>query len=65
MWNCETVNALGPDGFNFKFIKEMWEILKEDIMGFVIDFHKHGKLVRGVNSSFIVLVPKVNNPQKN
>ncbi|GKV50269.1 hypothetical protein SLEP1_g56981 [Rubroshorea leprosula] len=64
VWSCESTNAPGPDGFNFKFVKEMWGTLKEDIMGYVSDFHKHGKLVRGMNSSFIVLIPKVNSPQK-
>ncbi|GKV17381.1 hypothetical protein SLEP1_g27896 [Rubroshorea leprosula] len=64
VWSCDSSKAPGPDGFNFKFIKEMWEVIKGDIMGFVDDFQKHGKLVRGVNSSFIVLIPKVDNPQK-
>ncbi|GKV01589.1 hypothetical protein SLEP1_g14135 [Rubroshorea leprosula] len=64
VWSCESSKAPGPDGFNFKFVKEMWGTLKEDVMGYVSDFHKHGKLVRGINSSFIVLVPKVNSPQK-
>ncbi|GKV47624.1 hypothetical protein SLEP1_g54507 [Rubroshorea leprosula] len=64
VWNCESAKAPGPNGFNFKFIKEMWEVLKDDTMGFVTDFHKHGKLVRGINNSFIVLVPKFSNPQK-
>lgn len=28
------------------------------------DFHSHGKLVRGLNSSFITLIPKIPSPQK-
>ncbi|GKV18712.1 hypothetical protein SLEP1_g29053 [Rubroshorea leprosula] len=64
MWSCEGSKALGPDGFNFNFIREMWDLIKGDMMGFVHDFHKNGRLVRGANSSFIVLIPKVINPQK-
>ncbi|GKV36551.1 hypothetical protein SLEP1_g44670 [Rubroshorea leprosula] len=64
MWSCECSKAPGPNGFNFKFIREMWEEIKDDMMGYVEDFHNHGKLVRGVNSSFIMLIPKVVNPQK-
>ncbi|GKU92387.1 hypothetical protein SLEP1_g6121 [Rubroshorea leprosula] len=64
VWNCESSKAPGPDGFNFKFVKEMWDTIKNDIMGFVTEFHKNGKLVRGLNSSFIVLIPKVASPQK-
>ncbi|GKU98541.1 hypothetical protein SLEP1_g11532 [Rubroshorea leprosula] len=64
VWSCESTKAPGPDGFNFKFVKEMWGTLKDDVMGYVSDFHKPGKLVRGMNCSFIVLIPKVNSPQK-
>ncbi|GKV34650.1 hypothetical protein SLEP1_g43008 [Rubroshorea leprosula] len=63
-WSCESTKAPGADGFNFKFVKEMWGTLKDDVMGYVSDFHKHGKLVRRMNCSFIVLIPKVNSPQK-
>ncbi|GKV42979.1 hypothetical protein SLEP1_g50328 [Rubroshorea leprosula] len=64
VWNCDCSKAPGPDGFNFRFVREMWEEIKDDMMGYVEDFYKHGKLVKGINSSFIVLIPKVINPQK-
>ncbi|GKV32323.1 hypothetical protein SLEP1_g40939 [Rubroshorea leprosula] len=64
VWSCDCSKAPGLDGFNFRFIREMWEEIKDDMMGYVEDFYKHGKLVRGINSSFIVLIPKVINPQK-
>ncbi|GKV41635.1 hypothetical protein SLEP1_g49141 [Rubroshorea leprosula] len=48
VWSCESSKAPGPDGFNFKFIKVMWEVLKEDIMGFVNDFHKHATISHGL-----------------
>ncbi|GKU86994.1 hypothetical protein SLEP1_g1457 [Rubroshorea leprosula] len=64
VWSCGSSKAPGPDDFNFKFIREMWETIKDSVMGFIDDFHRNGKLVRGVNSSFIVLIPKVTNPQK-
>lgn len=31
---------------------------------FLTEFQKHGRLVKGSNSSFIVLIPKKDNPQK-
>ncbi|GLT40913.1 hypothetical protein SLA2020_150100 [Shorea laevis] len=64
VWSCGCSKAPGPDGFNFKFIREMWDTIKDDMMGYIDEFHKNGKLVRGANSSFIVLIPKVINPQK-
>ncbi|GKV28130.1 hypothetical protein SLEP1_g37215 [Rubroshorea leprosula] len=63
VWDCEPTKSPGPDGFNFKFIKTMWEDIKHDIIGFAQEFHEHGKLVKGSNASFIVLIPKVENPQ--
>ncbi|GKV37864.1 hypothetical protein SLEP1_g45836 [Rubroshorea leprosula] len=34
VWSCEGSKALGPDGFNFNFIREMWDLIKGDVMGF-------------------------------
>ncbi|GKU94470.1 hypothetical protein SLEP1_g7966 [Rubroshorea leprosula] len=64
VWDCDSSKSPGPDGFNFRFIKAMWEEIKQDVIGFVQEFHEHGKLVRGSNSSFIALIPKVENPHK-
>ncbi|GLT97295.1 hypothetical protein SLE2022_148680 [Rubroshorea leprosula] len=62
--DCDSSKAPGPDGFNFRFVKSEWEVIKEDVIGFLQDFHKNSKMVRGLNTSFIVLIPKVDNPQK-
>lgn len=32
MWECEGDKSPGPDGFNFKFIKEFWHLLKYDFL---------------------------------
>ncbi len=37
--------------------------MKEDLMRFVSDFHRNGKLLKGINSTFISLVPKKDCPQ--
>ncbi|GKV05277.1 hypothetical protein SLEP1_g17307 [Rubroshorea leprosula] len=54
----------GLDGFNFKFVKDQWEVLKEDVIQFLQEFQEKSKLVKGLNTSFITLVPKVDNSQK-
>ncbi|GKV35106.1 hypothetical protein SLEP1_g43419 [Rubroshorea leprosula] len=64
VWDCDSSKAPGPDGFNFKFFKEMWEVIKQDIIGFADEFYTNGKLVKGSNASFVVLIPKTSNPQK-
>jgi hypothetical protein len=39
------------------------ELLEEDLIRFFNDFHRHGKLTKGINSTFIALIPKVESPQ--
>ena len=60
--DCDSFKILGPDGVNFGFIKEFWLDLKDDLMRIVSEFHHNGKLAKGINTTFIVLIPKVDNP---
>lgn len=62
VWNCGSSKSPGPDGFNFRFIKEFWDILKAEVCNFIYEFHDTGKFVRGFNPSFVVLLPKNENP---
>lgn len=64
IWDCDSYKSPGPDGINFGFIKEFWVDLKEDVMRFMSDFHRNGKLTRGINSTFIALIPKIDSPQR-
>lgn len=34
---CEISKSLDPDGYNFLFIKNNWEILKVEVVGVIID----------------------------
>ncbi|GKV53234.1 hypothetical protein SLEP1_g59770, partial [Rubroshorea leprosula] len=60
--SCDGSKAPGPDGFNFNFIKFAWSSLKDDFVNFMCEFHQHGRLVKGLNSSFLALIPKKLNP---
>jgi len=60
VWDCGNEKSPGPDGLNFKFIKQFWQILKPDIFRFLDEFHAHGTFPRGGNASFIALIPKAN-----
>jgi len=64
IWDCDRFKSPGPDGVNFGFIKDFWLDLKDDVMRFVSEFHRNGKLAKSINSTFIVLIPKVDNPQR-
>jgi len=64
VWDCDNFKSPGLDGVNFGFIKELWQILKDDIMRFITEFHRNGKLARGINTTFIALIPEVENLHK-
>ena len=64
VWDCDSYKSLGPDGITFGFVKEFWELLKDDFMRFIVKFHRNGKLLKGVNSTFIALISKVTSPQR-
>lgn len=63
IWDCDNYKSPGPDGVNFGFIKQFWLDLKDDFMRFITEFHRNGKLAKGINSTFIALIPKVDSPQ--
>ncbi|GFS46003.1 hypothetical protein Acr_00g0099500 [Actinidia rufa] len=60
--DCSSFNASGPDGFKLGFIKKAWKILRHDCLEFFFEFHKNGRLVKGLNATFIALIPKVEGP---
>jgi hypothetical protein len=62
--DCESYKSPGTDGINFGFLEEFWPELKGDIMRFITEFHRNGKLTKGINATFIAFIPKVDNPQK-
>ena len=34
IWDCRSSKSLNPDGYNFKFKKEFWTLMKEDVINF-------------------------------
>jgi len=46
------------------FFKDFWDVLKIDLLNFFAEFYRHGKLTKGLNSTFIALIPKVDSPQR-
>jgi len=64
VWDCDEYKSPGPDGIPMGFIKDFWSELKGDIMRFVLEFHRNGRLSKGINSTFIALIPKIDNPHR-
>ncbi|GKB50694.1 RNA-directed DNA polymerase, eukaryota [Tanacetum coccineum] len=66
VWNtvcgCRSDKAPGPDGFNFKYIKRFWDVIKVDVLRAVRWFWEKGEFYRGCNASFVTLIPKVVDP---
>ena len=52
------VKALGLDGFSMVFWHFSWEFVKFDVLNFFDEFHEHGRFVRNLNTTFLVLIPK-------
>lgn len=55
--------APGPDGFNNLFFRKAWSIIKEDMYRLCRDFFSHHADIKSINSSYITLVPKKDNPE--
>ena len=64
VWDCDGYKSPGPDGVPMGFIKDFWPELKSDIMRFVLEFHRNGRLSKGINNNFIALIPKIDNPHR-
>jgi hypothetical protein len=54
----------GPDGFNTNFITKCWHIIAQDFYDLCEKFYQEEVCLRSINGSFIVLIPKKDNPQK-
>ncbi|XP_006605191.1 uncharacterized protein [Glycine max] len=57
--NGTRFNGLGQQQNELLF----WEVLKPDISRFITEFHVNGVFLRGTNTSFIALIPKVKDPR--
>jgi hypothetical protein len=52
----------GPDGFNNEFIKSCWPISAKDVKELIQDFYDEKFALESINSSYITLIPKGDNP---
>lgn len=52
-------SAPGPDGFGGRFYQSMWHIIGPETCAAIRAFFVHGSFPSGLNSSFVTLIPKV------
>ncbi|CAH1421913.1 unnamed protein product [Lactuca virosa] len=64
MFDIDDLKAPGTDGYSSKFYKAAWSIVGNDVCRAVREFFWSGKLLKEVNSTRIILVPKVDAPKE-
>ncbi|KAK2654915.1 hypothetical protein Ddye_007967 [Dipteronia dyeriana] len=57
----DPMSAPGPDGLSGIFYSHCWEIMGHDVVLVVQDFFHSGRVFPGLNSNFLVLIPKILN----
>lgn len=63
IWSCDGDKSPGPDGFNLRFFKENWDLLKYDIVGVFSEFYAKAHIPKAFSASFLTLIPKNDHPQ--
>ena len=63
VWACGSDKSPGPHGLNFSFIMHFWRERKPEFLRFFSEFHVNAVFPKGLNSSFIALIPKIKDPQ--
>ncbi|KAF9589386.1 hypothetical protein IFM89_023418 [Coptis chinensis] len=58
VFNMDANSSPGPDGFQGAFYQTFWDIVGLDVSKAIISFFKDNKLPQGMNSNFLVLLPK-------
>jgi len=64
VWGCDGSKSPGPDGFNFKFYILACDFIAQDILDIVLSFFRIGRLPKGINTTYITLLPKTIDPIK-
>ena len=57
----DPLSALGPDGFSGRFYFHCCDIVGHDVVLAVHDFFHFDRVFTGLNSNFLVLIPKTPN----
>jgi hypothetical protein len=62
--NLPSGKSLDPNGFNTDSMNKCWSVISQDFYYLCEALYQHNLCVQSINGSYIVLVPKVDNPRK-
>ncbi|KAL0416384.1 UNVERIFIED_CONTAM: Retrovirus-related Pol polyprotein from type-2 retrotransposable element R2DM [Sesamum latifolium] len=57
-FDVEEDKSPGPDGYLSGFLKAAWPIIGEEVTQAILEFFLNGKLLKQVNTTLLVLIPK-------
>lgn len=63
-FQMSALKAPGPNGFNGLFFQRYWEIVGQDVCSAVKSFFHEGYMLKEINKTNMVLIPKVQIPEK-
>ncbi|VFQ98258.1 unnamed protein product [Cuscuta campestris] len=63
IWALNSDSAAGPDGFNGYFFRTCWHIIKRDVILACQEFFLGIPIPKSFGSTFITLIPKVEDPK--
>ncbi|XP_042480703.1 uncharacterized protein LOC122061468 [Macadamia integrifolia] len=59
VWALDPESSPGPDGFSGNFFRKCWSIVEGDVCNAVKAFFRTSRMPKGVNNTFLILIPKV------
>ncbi|KAL0387615.1 UNVERIFIED_CONTAM: Retrovirus-related Pol polyprotein from type-2 retrotransposable element R2DM [Sesamum radiatum] len=62
VFNIETDNVAGPNGFREIFYHTCWDVISEDVFGAVTEFFRGVEMPKGFTPTTISLLSKITNP---
>ncbi|VFQ98006.1 unnamed protein product [Cuscuta campestris] len=63
VWSINPNSAPGPDGFNGSFFRAAWHIIQNDVISATQEFFIGINLPKSYGSTFLSLIPKIDNPK--
>jgi len=61
LFNLDSNKTLRLDRFEAGFFKNYQHIIKKDVFNYISKFITNGQLLKEINLTFIVLIPKIAN----